>query len=171
MSDISQSIGDVANFATAVALGFTIWQYHREQKTKRRDEAINILNKYHDSEKMQIALNILDDYTIESQKDWKKSTDYYHKKNLATILRNHDDGNGIDDKGEIAVRSSFDVFLDFVGSLYPYLSAGVIKKDDIGSFLYYIDEAQKNSAVSKFANIYNFYLYKKFIAELYNKKS
>lgn len=166
MSDVSQILSDIANFATAGALGFIIWQYHREQKTKRRDEAINILNKYHDSDKMQIALNILDDYTIESQEDWKQSTDYYHKINLETILRDHKIGNGIDDKGEIEVRKSFDTFLDFVGSLNPYLSGGVIKKDDIGSFLYYIEEARKNPAVAKYTNIYNFHLYKKLIVQL-----
>ncbi len=166
MPDISQPLIDIANFATAGALGFTIWQYHREQKTKRRDEAISILNKYHDSDKMQIALDILDDYTIESQKDWKQSTDYYHKKNLGTILRNHEIGDGIDDKGEIEVRKSFDTFLDFVGSLHPYLAGGVIKKDDIGSFLYYIEKAKTSPAVAKYADIYKFHLYKKSVAQL-----
>lgn len=172
MIDLTEpiTIGDIFVLLEAVALGISAWSLiyyiHKDQKIKRRDEAINLISKYHDSEKMQYALKILDDYNLEPTEKWEHKHGYYHKENLDTILRDHK-SNPIYDKGEVEIRDSFDILLDFVGNLEPYLKSGVIKKEDFGSFLYYLDIANNEKAIQKFADIYNFANYKRAMELLY----
>jgi len=67
----------------------------------------------------------------------------------------------------VEIRDSFDILLDFVGNLEPYLKSGVIKKEDFGSLLYYLDIANDVAAIQKYADIYNFANYKKAMNLLY----
>lgn len=67
----------------------------------------------------------------------------------------------------VEIRDSFDILLDFVGNLEPYLKSGVIKKEDFGSLLYYLDISNDVAAIQKYADIYNFANYKKAMNLLY----
>ncbi|MBM3895090.1 MAG: hypothetical protein FJ359_01470 [Thaumarchaeota archaeon] len=67
----------------------------------------------------------------------------------------------------VEIRDSFDILLDFVGNLEPYLKSGVMKKEDFGSLLYYLDIANDVAAIQKYADIYNFANYKKAMNLLY----
>ncbi len=157
------TIGDIFILLEAIALGVSagslIYSMHKEQKIKRRDEATNLISKYHDSQKIQYALKILDDYIIEPKEKWKHTREHYHKENLDTILRDHK-VDPIYDEGEVEIRDSFDVFLDFIGNLEPYVTSGIIKRNDFGSFQYYLDIANDDPNVKKYADIYRFANYK-----------
>ncbi|MGQ0376682.1 MAG: hypothetical protein ACT4OW_04155 [Nitrososphaerota archaeon] len=163
--DFTQPItmGDIFVLLEAIALGASagslIYAMHKEQKVKRRDEATNLINKYHDSEKMQYALRILDDYNLEPKEKWDHAHGYYHKENLGTILRDHK-VDPIYDEGEVEIRDSFDIFLDFIGNLEPYIKSGIIKRNDFGSFQYYLDIANNDPNIKKYAEIYRFANYK-----------
>lgn len=164
------TIGDIFVLLEAIALGISaaslIYYIHKDQKIRRRDEAINLISKYHDSEKMQYALKIFDDYNLDPKENWEQEHGYYNKENLGTILRDHK-SDPIYDKGEVEIRDSFDVLLDFIGNLEPYLRSGVIKKENFGSLQYYLDIANKDPAVQKYADIYNFANYKRTMELLY----
>lgn len=171
---INTFITPVANFATVGALLFSILQYKKEQEKNRsaqaqsrRDTVNKLISEYRRSEKIQLALKILDDFVVEplDEKDIvkpKHPPDYYRISNLGSILKDHSKGS-ITDPGEIAIRDAFDELLDFLGILGYYLSVEVITKQDLSYFEYYIKKLKDNKAVENYANIYGFEGYKQLI--------
>lgn len=153
--------------ALGASAGALVYYIHKDQKIRRRDEAMTLISQYRDSEKMQYALKILDDYNLEPKDKWKHPHGYYHKENLKKILRNHIDGP-IYDHGEAEIRDSFDILLDFIGNLEPYLQSGVIKKKDVGSLMYYLKIANNNTDIQKYVDIYNFDNYKRTMKLLFD---
>lgn len=63
----------------------------------------------------------------------------YHRTTLDQILRNHII-SPILDEGENVIRQSFDALLDFFGKLGYLLFIGLIKKDELLYFQYYLKE-------------------------------
>jgi len=171
---VNTFITPAANFATVGALLFSILQYSKEQvknrseqAKSRKDTVYKLISEYRGSEKIQLALKILDDFVVKplDENDVVKPDhpyDYYRKSNLGSILRDHLEAP-ITDLGEMAIREAFDELLDFLGILGYYLSEGVITKQDLSYFNYYIDKLKDNEAIENYANTYGFEGYKQLI--------
>ena len=143
-----------------------IWGVYEYRKNRilKRQEILFVLIQEFDKDldtqpnKMKDAKTLLDDFNIP-----KYDKSYKHE-NLKEILRYHGkredddydlDGN-VDDAGEIEIRASFDELLNYFGKLGYLLDRGLIKKDEIRYFEYYIKKAVKNEAVMRYARLYEF---------------
>ena len=100
---------------------------------------------------------------------------YYHKNKLAEILRDHSK-HDVTDPGEIAIRSSFDALLDFLGKIGYLLKVGLLKKEEILYFHYYIskiindvsnaEDGSGDNAIIYYCRIYQFELFAVLLKEL-----
>jgi hypothetical protein len=72
----------------------------------------------------------------------------------------------ITDYGEIQIRESFSALLDFFGKLEYLMERGLIQREDLRYFEYYINKAKDDKAVRLFADYYNFDLYKELLRKL-----
>lgn len=88
---------------------------------------------------MYYSKAILDDVSIHPEQGWEKQMGYYHVSNLERILRNHK-MRSITDYGEAAIRESFDALLDSFAKLEYLSNIGLIKKQEICYFRYYINK-------------------------------
>jgi hypothetical protein len=81
------------------------------------------------------------------------------------VLKLYRPGNIIDQK-EIEIRDSFSALLDFFGKLGYLLDRGLVKKEELRYFEYYIIKAREDDAVKKFAEEYHFDLYRDLLRKL-----
>ncbi|NOJ27041.1 MAG: hypothetical protein DA330_03405 [Nitrososphaera sp.] len=81
------------------------------------------------------------------------------------ILKLYTPGN-ITDAKEQEIRDSFSVLLDFFGKLGYLMNRGLVKREELQYFEYYINKAKDDAAVQKFADYYNFDLYKDLLRNL-----
>lgn len=83
---------------------------------------------------------------------------FYHISNLQSIMRLLNDDNPIIDEGEHTIRNSFDALLDFFSRLSYLSKIGLIKKNELSYFSYYIDKILdgKNKALLGYAIEYGY---------------
>ena len=141
-----------------------VYEYRKNRILKRQEILFGLIQEFDKDldtqpNKMKDAKILLDDFNID-----KYGKSYEHE-NMKEILRYHgkredDDYDPIDrkvdDKGEIEIRASFDELLNYFGKLGYLLDRGLVKKDEIRYFEYYIKKAVKNEAVMRYARLYEF---------------
>lgn len=164
MASAIDIISIAANLATVGALLFTAFTYKDEQKKNRlqqekirQDTTLALIKESKKSEKIQLALNILDDYVIPPKHNWLHSGDimYYHISNLQTILRSHMI-SPIEDPGEQEIRLAFDELFEFLNILNSYLSSGVLQKQNIRYFSYYLQKMKNNKPITDYMKLYGY---------------
>ena len=72
----------------------------------------------------------------------------------------------ITDAKEQEIRDSFSALLDFFGKLGYLMNRGLVKREELQYFEYYINKAKNDAAVQKFADYYDFDLYKDLLRNL-----
>ena len=131
---------------TVAGIGGLIWgiyTYKETQILKRQEILFPLIKEFDESDKMYYSKAILDDVVIPPENGWEKQMGYYHISELETILRNHTT-RSITDHGEAAIRESFDALLDFFAKLEYLFNIGLIKKQEISYFRYYINKCAVN---------------------------
>ena len=71
---------------------------------KRQQVLFPLIKEFDESNEMNIAKQLLDDYYPTLRKGWRLEAEYYHKRHLKVILSMH----AVNDQGEAAIRKSFD---------------------------------------------------------------
>jgi hypothetical protein len=186
-----ESLGIAASAAVGIG-GFVIaiLGHYKNEMLRRKENIFRLITDFNNDKKILIAKAILDDYSfrkdmlynifIESSQENKSekflqgellmesvenNENYVNEYQLKHILRNHRN-NEVREQYEIIIRTSFDTFLDFFVKLEYLLSIGLIKKQEIDYFNYYIEKAAKNDAVKNYVMIYKFPLKGKLHSDL-----
>jgi hypothetical protein len=146
---------------------------------RRTDREISIGNKEHSvllklyeqkSTGLKVSVSV-DDHIIYyflaylSKDKVKLLWRYYHISNLQNILRDHTTST-IVDEGEMEIRSSFDIILDFFGRIGYLVKVGLMEKEETFYFLYYIKKIVENESIMNYVFIYKFGLFAFLIKEL-----
>jgi hypothetical protein len=143
----------------SVGILWGVYTYNQSQILKRKEIIFPLIDEYrNEPSKLDMAKLILDDFNLIPQKNWWWKTWYYHQDHLKPILRDHT-SVFIEDPGEIAIRGSFDSLLAFFGKLAYLYKIGLIHRDDLLYFRYFINKAANHPAVIEYARIYNFELF------------
>lgn len=145
------------------AIVFGIYQYTKDQMIRRKDTVLPLISEFEDpSNNMYLAKELLDSFKYGVGLKWKEQVyaDYqvYHI-DEKEIFRHHDDTNPINDMGEIEIRKSFDAIFDFFGKLGYLLNIGLLKKEELEYFQYYIKKAKDSESVGYYLSNYDFDLY------------
>lgn len=155
----------------AVAAWFSIYQYKRDERSRRKDTLLPLVSEFEDETKnMKLAKELLDGFKYGVGFRWKKPvTVTYPMYHIGEkhIFRIHDDvTESITDEGEIEIRRSFDALLDFFGKLGYLLDIGLLKGKEIEYFRYYIEKAKDSESVGLYLSNYDFKLYHDLLAKL-----
>ena len=148
--------------------------YRESQVLKRKEIVFPLMDEFDESEKMEVAKRILDDFSdikkrFLDPKNIKtvKHEGYYHKHHLDEILRFHkvpdDDDKDREnlcsfDDGESEIRHSFDTLLAFLSKLEYLRKIQLIREEDLCYFRYYINKAAENKDVRAYVKDYDFQL-------------
>jgi hypothetical protein len=127
-------------------------------KDTQKDIIFPIIKEFDESKGMKYAKDILDGKNIVPRQGWEVNYGYYKMANLAIILRDHKK-NDINDPGEMAIRHSFDVLLDFFCKLEYLLDIKLIDEREIEYFRYYIETASEKKPIMDYINTYKFPLH------------
>jgi hypothetical protein len=148
--------------------------YRESQVLKRKEIVFPLMDEFDESEKMEVAKRILDDFSgikkrfLDPKKiKTVKPEGYYHKHHLDEILRFHrvpdDDDKDREnlcsfDDGESEIRHSFDTLLAFLSKLEYLRKIQLIREEDLCYFRYYINKAAENKDVRAYVKDYDFQL-------------
>jgi hypothetical protein len=169
----------IASLLTAlvgiVGLIFGIYQYGQAQKVKRQQILFELIHEYNYSEEQRLAKRILDDFYVDKDLkkrgiQFKQPNEYYYVSHLGQILRWHG-RESIEDPGEEVIRESFDALLEFFGKLEYLLELGLIKKNELLYFDYFLRKTLDNEAVRKYARDYPVPLYQKLQGRFASRQS
>ena len=143
----------------SIGILWGVYTYYQSQILKRKEIIFPLIDEYHrERSDMVMAKLILDDFNLVPKKNWWWNTWYYHQDHLKVILRDHKLVY-CDDPGEIAIRASLDSLLNFFGKLAYLYKIGLIHRDDLLYFRYFIIRAANHPDVIEYARIYNFDLF------------
>ena len=145
----------IAGLSGVAGLFWGIYQYRQNRIEKRKDILFELVREFDQSEKMNFAKRILDDYSLEIEDGWLNKPGFYHKSNLNTILRLHHEST-ISDPGEISIRDSFDTLFDFFDRLGYLFKVGLVKKYELSHFEYFLTRARDNDSIVKYVQFYGF---------------
>ena len=122
-----------ATFAFAIAL----WQYSKAQKWKRTEFILSYYSTALNSFNVRRGMLMLDwnciDIPLRKDEIPGKSNFWFTDKLFRSALRDHftmPEGEGFSNE-ETVIRFVMDEFLEKLGSCYPFIKTGLIKKEDI----------------------------------------
>ena len=136
------------------------------QRQKMLFNLINEAETSENSEKMFLAISILDNFSCQvptnDEKNGninKRTFEYYlnsnEKLDLKHVLRDHSQEVVTEEK-ERAIRQSFDVLLDYFSKIQYMYKADIITDRELNYFRYLVLRIKDNEAIMEYLKRYNF---------------
>lgn len=178
------SIDITAIIGTAIGLagfGFGIFSYFRNELERRKQTIFPLIEEFNNDKKLFVAKSLLDNYSfnrkllarlspmqdfnvrdmspIETESIMAEGNigEYVNPPDLAYVLRDHRSPNAnVTAPEEIAIRMSFDYFLDFFVKLEYLLSMDLVKNSELEYFNYYIKKTTQCPILVSYMNNYEF---------------
>jgi hypothetical protein len=150
----------IITFLGAIIIFFRGFEEYRKSNKTKRAEFLEKLIQEFNSPSLEVAKAVLEDFAYP---EWLEESEkkYGEYENLPSMkieetLRYHK-GNGVEDDDELAIRESFDVFLDFLAKLSYYSKNELINEDELYYFSYYFRRMEKPPYAQALSNYIDFY--------------
>jgi hypothetical protein len=122
---------------------FALWQYNQTQKWKRAEFVAKEYNEYSTIPNVILAMQILDWPNREIELLSNKRKARIENQTLAKVMTPPDFEPPYDDLS-VAIRDSFDEFLEGLAHFDHYIQAGLVSKDEFRPYLIYLLELLAN---------------------------
>jgi hypothetical protein len=169
LADLSNYVTMAVGIFGIVGIFIGLYQYREDRVQRRKTTVLELVKEFEDKVELTYAIDCLDEFYVDPEKDWDNQNDrYYGNENLPAILRDHRK-QPVTDKGEIAIRKSFDYLLGFFGKVGYLRDIGLIEDKELEFFKYYLKKAADNPAVESYTKVYEVPLYSKLVSYMKEK--